>query len=133
MDNSKAIVLHGGDALAKREIEKPVLTFKASCSRIEKWSTTKSRMYVWVEGENILENLENRHSRPTQVYRELLAPVFQMLGVEKARWSQKAGCSCGCSPGFILDRKVFIDEKYNGNDVHITIAGAPKNDGSHRI
>lgn len=106
--------------------------FEASVSKIDKWSTTKSRLFLWVEDEDVFENLQNRRDRLVTEYKKLLAPVFQMLGVNKARWSQKAGCSCGCSPGFILDRKVHITDSIFGNDIHVTITCAPKNAGNPR-
>ena len=76
-----------------------------------------SRVYVWPRGESILENLCNRRSRPYTEYRKLLAGKSFM---EKARWSQKAGCSCGCSPGFILDRTLHKDDK--PVDFHVEVA-----------
>lgn len=66
--------------------------------------TTKVRIYIDLAGENILENLQKRRSRPVALYRELLGQVREAynLGQGKIGWSQKAGCSCGCSPGFIV-------------------------------
>lgn len=71
--------------------------------------------------ETIVENLFNRHYRPKKALRELLPEVFAKAGVHpdaihacvrQSRWSQKAGCSCGCSPGFIVDnlagRQLFV-------------------------
>lgn len=115
------------------------LSYTATTSRIDR-KQQKSRLYLSVANENILEHLQNRFDRPVNEYKKLIAPVLKMLGVEKARWSQKAGCSCGCSPGFILDRKVQVGQSgvksvYNwesGHDIHVTIAGAPKNDGHPR-
>ena len=65
---------------------------------------TKSRLYIDTKDETILENLANRRSRPTQVYKSVLPQIFQALGVpvKPVRWSQYAGCNCPCSPGFIL-------------------------------
>lgn len=108
------------------------LSFRGSCSRIERWSTKQSRLFVSVEGENVLEHLRNRFDRPVAEYKRLLAPILQSLGVKKVRWSQKAGCSCGCSPGFVLDRKVFINDSFRGNDLFVTITGAPVNQGNPR-
>lgn len=68
----------------------------------------KPRVYFSHVDESILENFENRRSRPIEAYRKLMVDVIPMLapfGVPadvKYRWSQKAGCPCGCSPGFIL-------------------------------
>lgn len=66
--------------------------------------TAKPRVYISVN-ETILENLINRRSRPVSEYRRLMPQVMTLLGLPadtKAVWSQKAGCSCGCSPGFIV-------------------------------
>jgi len=84
---------------------------------------TKTRIYFWPRGESILENLENRCTRPYNEYRQLLPNVLQAVGVESAenldiRWSQKAGCGCGCSPGFVVNG-------WNGvlsrKDVHVDV------------
>lgn len=67
---------------------------------------SKPRLYMSHRNESMVENLLNRRSRPTAVYRELLPEIFEKLGLPattKARWSQKAGCGCGCSPGFIIN------------------------------
>lgn len=66
---------------------------------------SKPRLYINVKGENIMENLLFRSNRPSKLYKSLLPEIFERLGISpntKAVWSQKAGCSCGCSPGFIL-------------------------------
>lgn len=68
-------------------------------------------IYVWIEGENVLENLQNRRSRPSKAYKKFVLPLgLKEAGysdeaakeiIKKAYWSQRAGCSCGCSPGFL--------------------------------
>ena len=82
----------------------------------------KPRVYVFVEGENMISNLENRFRRPYEAYKRFLPKVLEALGNPEGvtfRWSQKAGCSCGCSPAFIVSglpgRRI---------DVLITITGA---------
>lgn len=66
-----------------------------------------TRVYVWPEGETIMQNLMNRKGRPYTLYRkEVIPAVLAKLGLPsgtKVRWSQYAGCSCPCSPGFIID------------------------------
>ena len=78
-----------------------------------------SHIYVWPKGETILENLESRHQRPYTVYKkEVLPEVLRQMGLQpftKVRWSQKAGCPCGCSPAFI------VVDAHIGADVHVTI------------
>jgi len=67
----------------------------------------RSRVYVWPEGESLIENLMNRRQRPYNVYKkEVLPKLFEQLGLPstvRARWSRYAGCTCPCSPGFILE------------------------------
>jgi len=85
----------------------------------------RPRIYVRPEGETIVENfLEGRHTRPYTLYKkEVLPQLFRVLGLGgpgidnriKVSWSQKAGCSCPCSPGFIVK---------DGNvpfDIHVTV------------
>jgi len=62
------------------------------------------RVYVWPEGENLLENMANRTSRPTALYRKIAKVALAELGISGTlRWDQHAGCSmCPCSPGFVL-------------------------------
>jgi hypothetical protein len=68
---------------------------------------TKVRLFVFHSKETIIENVIGRRKRNVTLYREVLLPqVFKKLKLPpniRASWSQKAGCSCGCSPGFILD------------------------------
>jgi len=87
-------------------------------------AANKSRIYFWPKGENILENLENRRTRPYNEYRRLLPNVLQAVGVEDGknldiRWSQKAGCGCGCSPGFIVNG---WDSVLSRKDVHVDVS-----------
>lgn len=82
----------------------------------------KTRVYVWPAKETILENLQNRRARPLAQWRkEVLPAVFEHLGLpsalSKAKWSQSAGCACGCSPGFIL-------EEHWGQDVFVQLEAA---------
>src|SRR5690606_4723692 len=68
--------------------------------------------------------LHGRHNRPYAAYRTLLPEGFKQLNVEplKARWSQYAGCSCPCSPGFILsDMLSETGSAWDAYDVHVTV------------
>ena len=77
----------------------------------------KCRVYVFPKGESIMDNLANRRQRPATVWKkEVIPAVLAQMGLAadtKVRWSQTAGCSCGCSPGFIIDNvlgtEVFVD------------------------
>lgn len=98
------------------------------------WATRKElyhdqvrrpRIYFFHVGETIIDNLRNRRNRPQDEYRKLLPEVLERAGipqecVAKIRWSQKAGCTCGCSPGFIV-----IDNenmRLRGRDVFVDVA-----------
>ena len=82
----------------------------------------KPRVSVYPSGETIMENLAFRRDRPLAIYRQALVQGLTELGVDmsriKYRWSQKAGCSCGCSPAFIIDG---YDSKLAGRDTWIAI------------
>lgn len=66
------------------------------------------RIYVWLRQETIGENLHNRFNRPEREWRKLLPQVFEQARIpavflDRVKWSQKAGCACGCSPGFVVN------------------------------
>lgn len=68
------------------------------------------RIYVSVEGETLIENLMNRKQRPHVAYRSIVKDeALSLLGLSSEthtlHWSQYAGCSCPCSPGFIVKSK----------------------------
>jgi hypothetical protein len=78
------------------------------------------RVHVFPQGESVLEHLVDRHSRPYALYRrEVLPQVWEQLGIDpatvKVRWDQYAGCTCPCSPGFIVERG------YRGRDLSVTV------------
>ena len=79
----------------------------------------RARVYVDLDGESVLENLQNRRDRPYNVYKkEVLPTMLRLLGLPvatKLSWSQKAGCSCPCSPGFIDNNEVLPF------DIHVTV------------
>lgn len=64
------------------------------------------RLHIFHSGETILENLMDRHNRPFNLYKKVVVPVVlaelkkMNVAPRDFSWSQKAGCSCGCSPGF---------------------------------
>ena len=72
------------------------------------------RIYVFPKGESILQNFfMGRHNRPYKMYREKILPtVFEDLKWDpkiKVRWSQYAGCTCPCSPGFVVTQPTIKD------------------------
>lgn len=66
----------------------------------------KSKIYISVSGESVIQNLMNRRQRPYTSYKkELMPEILEKCNLPKdtkVSWSQKAGCACGCSPGFII-------------------------------
>ena len=70
---------------------------------------TTPHLYVFPTGESVIENLANRKSRPHTEWKKLIPLILKNAGLSfkeikqiKPSWSQKCGCSCGCSPGFKL-------------------------------
>lgn len=89
----------------------------------------KPQLSVYIEGESLLENFAYRTQRPSDLYRKFLPEIFEKLGLPadtKARWSQKAGCSCGCSPAFHLTipvtyRKNLTRRVFRNIDFQVTL------------
>lgn len=84
------------------------------------------RVYVWPEGETILDNLANRKTRPYNEFRKLVEqPALAALGLNstthKLAWSQYAGCSCPCSPGFVVKSRAGYDYRGERVDLHCTV------------
>lgn len=80
--------------------------------------SAKSVLYFFPVGETLIDNIAERRRRPIKEYRKLIPEVCASVGVTnpqdlKFSWSQKAGCSCGCSPGFIVKglycKEIFVD------------------------
>lgn len=81
----------------------------------------KPRVYFFTEGESVRDYLLNRHNRPQKFYRTFIPEILKQHGLAadtKAVWSQKAGCSCGCSPAFILQVE---PEKFFFKNIYVTI------------
>lgn len=104
--------------------------------------TSKPRCHIFPKGENVMENLfVGRRNRPVDVYKREVIPAVKQAIVDRvmaskrgddrrvvttdevqARWSQKAGCSCGCSPGFIVTvPEAIIDMRY---DIFVDVEAA---------
>ena len=89
---------------------------KATKIDVRRSSGKRSRVYIFPKGESLIENLMNRKGRPYNEYRKQVMPdVLEAMGLPrdtKVKWSQYAGCSCPCSPGFIVpgwNQEVFVD------------------------
>lgn len=78
--------------------------------------TQKTRIYIFQQDETIIENLQKRTVRPYTTYKkEVIPSILKSLNLPektKVKWSQYAGCSCPCSPGFIVEgdysKDVFV-------------------------
>ena len=91
------------------------------------------RMYVDASEQfNVIEDLMNRHRRPYATWRKAVRKALAGVNVDlsKMAWSQTAGCSCPCSPGFVLNKQNL---EVNGEvfylyDIWVTLVGAPSVD-----
>jgi len=98
----------------------------------------KPRVYVSTdEAFDLAEDLVNRTRRPYTAWRKSVQRLFMELGVpvdlDGMRWSQYAGCSCPCSPGFVLKRQETIFTELGPivyYDIWVELTGAPKVDES---
>lgn len=76
----------------------------------------RNRVYIFPKGETIIENLFNRKTRPyTEFKKHVMPAVLEKLGLpadSKVKWSQYCGCTCPCSPGFIVPgygKEVYVE------------------------
>jgi hypothetical protein len=73
----------------------------------------KTRVYCSPAGETVMENfMGGRFNRPHSELRDVVRRALRMLEVPEGTrisWSQRAGCSCPCSPGFIVDARLHYD------------------------
>jgi hypothetical protein len=80
------------------------------------------RIYWWFKSETVLDHLVNRRNEPYNVIRPLVKQWLTENGhnFTKLRFSQYAGCTCPCSPGFIVEGCLFY------KDVHLTLEFEPE-------
>lgn len=76
--------------------------------RMKDRENARPRVYIHPEGESILENFVNRRSRPWAAYTPLMDTLVKALKLDGLtyEWSQYAGCTCPCSPGFIVSNSM---------------------------
>lgn len=87
------------------------------------------KMYIFIESESIMENLQNRRTRPYNEYKKTIIPkvlesisktdpdLFGRIKDLKWGWDRYCGCSmCPCSPGFIGEGGY-----YESTDIYVTI------------
>lgn len=113
-----------GRPLTKPEPDLQIKVRNISFSRKEKPSD-KPRIYFWDETKeaSIAEMFMQRYT-PREVFLPHIEDILEPLGMTrelktstlrnvKVSWSQHAGCSCPCSPGFIVDNRAY------GFDIHV--------------
>lgn len=85
------------------------------------YKTRRSIAYVSIKDETFLENFGNRAARPHKVWQPAVEAALREAGIEFERlsWSQKAGCRCGCSPGFYIKGRDHLT-------VWLDVEGSPK-------
>ena len=85
------------------------------------------RLYIHHTGETkLLDMIINRKFRPADLYKKEIIPAIKKVLKDTLdngvtfQWSQKAGCSCPCSPGFIVK-----SYKYPIKDIWVTVSDFP--------
>lgn len=93
--------------------------------------TKKPRIYPSFN-ESVLDNLVNRTSRDSTTLGRILRKAMKQLELPgKVGWSQKAGCSCPCSPGWVWDaapaRDIDGEPSTRFYDVWVSFGGLDPN------
>jgi hypothetical protein len=65
------------------------------------------RIYMWAKDFNPIADIKGeRWNKPFDLVRPHLKDILKVLKIDAPdatfKWDQKAGCKCGCSPGFIV-------------------------------
>jgi hypothetical protein len=73
-----------------------------------------------------------RWNKPQRDYKiQVMPAVIKAMGLvcPKVTWSQKAGCQCGCSPGFIvkggIPKDVFVSVERIEDEPELSFDGKP--------
>ena len=76
---------------------------EAEQRRMDEPRMTRSRIYMFPKNESMMENLKKRYNRPVKFWKKIAENVLDTFLYHDKRmiFSQNAGCTCGCSPGFI--------------------------------
>lgn len=119
--DAKAVTKHPTHDTVCFEIVYPKTKVIVDARKADK-SSVMSRIYFFDERkkkETIVENIMNRRNRPYKEYRTHLPEVLKKAGIaeeflQDISWSQNAGCSCGCSPGFFIKGNV-------GKEIFVTL------------
>ena len=121
--SARATLAPGIVVSAHSRCVRPSSRYRQTYSDRQGGRPSNSRIYFHIENESVLENLCNRTSRPTRAWAKILRErVLPLLGIEgKVRWNQYAGCSCPCSPAFVIDGKIERAEIDGKTSDHLII------------
>jgi hypothetical protein len=79
----------------------------------------RSIIYIFINSPTVMKEIQAKTDKYQNVFRkEVLPTVFQKSKLPldtKVVWSDKAGCSCGCSPGFLITG-------HKGMDIHVKLS-----------
>jgi hypothetical protein len=87
---------------------KTTVTFRP----VEKiWTAPPSRAYVWYRSDSIEQRADRNliHKEVKKVISTILTGFKEKVDPKEIKYSAYAGCSCGCSPGFILPVRLGVD------------------------
>jgi hypothetical protein len=94
------------------------MLFITSIEKMKPDRMTKTVVYVSFEGDGIAwpGTARERHAAETKANKKVAERVLATLGLQGVpQYSRKAGCSCGCSPGFI------VTGNSSGWDIFVTV------------
>ena len=91
------------------------------------------RMYVSTDDTfDLLEDMTNRTRRPHAAWKKIIKPLIEthlpQLDLSKMAWDKYAGCTCRCSPGFVLKNTGRVLEGIYRYDIWVQLVGAPRVD-----
>lgn len=76
-------------------------------------NASRSIIYFIINGPTVMQEINEKKGKYYNVFRkEVLPTVFKKAKLPldtKVIWSDKAGCSCGCSPGFLITGQKGFD------------------------
>lgn len=97
------------------------MKISVSVDRSEEGDVNASRsvIYFIINSPTVMKEINEKKGKYYDVFRkEVLPTVFKKAKLPedtKVIWSDKAGCSCGCSPGFLITG-------HKGIDIHVTLS-----------
>jgi hypothetical protein len=132
-----SVVLKDGTAVKIVTVKRRA-PYSTPYATVREWNKG-TRIYVDEVGETVLDNLEKRMGRPSDKYKAPVLEALEQIGLTsvKVNWSQRAGCTCPCSPGFILRNekgvmRYFAADGYTPVDISIQITAGSLGESASR-